>query len=210
MANAVKQQKAVYDKSSRPNPLGFYIFPLMAGILSIVVPHESRPYSIAVGLVMFLLLIFALWVTFLNKNSKRLYNLYLSITMVMTSVITLMPGLKISVGVFWKVFLLVFWCIVCLVTFYGERLFPSKKFPMWAVLIFVLLFILFAWIAGNGAVSSKGMVYASRLDDKHILASLFGEEKGWKLAYYLYSISLSSLSLMFSKTIWTVRKKLEI
>ncbi|WP_077624870.1 hypothetical protein [Sediminibacillus massiliensis] len=207
MAKTMKQQKAAFNELTRPHPFHIYFFPLFFGIVSIMAPHESRPHTIAVGIMMILLLVFALYVTFFNRHDRRLYNRYLSITMVITSIITLIPGLKISVGVFWIVFLLFFWCIVYLVSFYGEKVFPSKKFPVWGIIACTVFFLLMSWITSNGAVGYGGTLYVSMLEDEHMLVSLFGEEKGWQFVSYLYSLSSSSLLLMFSKTILHVRNK---
>lgn len=120
MAKAIKQQKADFNEHTRPHPFHIYFIPILFGIVSIVAPYESRPHSIAVGLIIAVLLIFSLYVTFINRNSKRLYNLYISITMVLTSVITLIPGLKISVLDHFSTYLLVYrlFCIIL----WGETL----------------------------------------------------------------------------------------
>ncbi|MFC4403855.1 hypothetical protein [Gracilibacillus xinjiangensis] len=63
------------------------------------------------------------------------------------------------------------------------------------------------WVTSNGAAGRGGTLYVSMLEDEHMLVSLFGVEKGWNLVSYLYSLSLSSLFLMFSKIVWKIRNK---
>ncbi|MFC4403854.1 hypothetical protein [Gracilibacillus xinjiangensis] len=128
MAKTNIQQEADFNEHTRPHPLHIYFFPALFGIVSIAAPNESRPYSIAAGLIMAVLLIFALYVTFRKSHSKKRYNQYLSITMVFTSVLTLIPGLKISVGIFWTVFLLISWCVMYFVSFYGKDSFHLRSF----------------------------------------------------------------------------------
>jgi hypothetical protein len=199
MPNASEPLPPHFNEHTRPHPLYFLVIPSFCSIVSIAAPFESKPFTIAAAIVLAMQFLFAIYIWLLNPRSKRMYNFFLIITTVLTSVICLIPGLKISFGPFWTAFLLIYWLIFFFVSFCGERFFPSRKFPMGFIIIICSLFIILGRVVSNGAAGPDGTVYVSLLDDEHILVTLFGKEIGWDLAAYLYSITMSSFLLMFQK-----------
>ncbi|KIL43111.1 hypothetical protein [Jeotgalibacillus campisalis] len=206
-----KQNKveAVVD-GSRPHPLTFFCLPLFFGVVSIFTPVPSLPYTVFTVILLTALMVFAI-LAWLKMNENRLiYNLYLSSSMFVSSIIFLVPGVKTHEGHPALLIILgLMWSVVFFVVFFGEQFLPSGKFPLWLV-ISALLFFLIVLVFAAGGTGYGGVVYPPGPDEEHYLVEIYGYTKGMQIASFLYSLGFPPVALMASKTIWTTRKKLGI
>ncbi|MGD7043211.1 hypothetical protein [Jeotgalibacillus proteolyticus] len=195
---------------SRPHPLTFFCLTLFFGVVSIFIPFQSLPYTAFTGILLTALAVFGL-IAWLKMNENRLlYNLYLSSSLFVASIIFLVPGVKMHEGHPAPLITLgLMWGVVFFVVFFGERFLPSGKFPVWLV-ISALLFFLIVTVFASGGTGYEGVVYPSGPDEEHYLVELFGYTRGMQIASFLYSLGFPPVALIASKTIWTTRNKLGI